>query len=178
MRHGTFLSLSVREERSDDLKAIREINRGAFGRDDEARLVDALRAEGAVIVSLVAEEDGRVVGHILFSMLPITTEAGTLSAAALAPMAVRPDLQRRGIGSALVWRGIEACGERGLSAVVVLGHPGYHPRFGFSPVAGRLRDPFSAGDAFMALELVPDALTVPGTVRYAPAFGMSDTNAR
>ncbi len=89
-------------------------------------------------------------------------------------MAVRPDLQRRGIGSALVRRGIEACGERGLSAIVVLGHPEYYPRFGFSPVAGRLRDPFSAGDAFMALELVPDALTAPGTVRYAPAFGLPE----
>jgi len=113
-----------------------------------------------------------VVGHVLFSALPVTTEAGTLPAAALAPLAVRPDRQRRGVGSALVRRGIGACRERGLGAVVVLGHPGYYPRFGFSPAAGRLRDPFSAGDAFMALELVPGALAAPGVARYAPAFGL------
>jgi putative acetyltransferase len=174
MEHPTSPDLSVREERPDDLGAVCEINRLAFGRDDEARLVDALRAEGSVIVSLVAEENGRVVGHILFSALPITTEAGTLATAALAPMAVRPDRQSRGIGSALVRRGIEVCRERGLSAIVVVGHPDYYPRFGFSPAAGRLHDPFSAGDAFMVLELVPNALAAPGIVRYAPAFGLPE----
>jgi putative acetyltransferase len=169
------LDVSVREERPEDREAVREINRSAFGRGDEARLVEALGAEGSVVVSLVATagEGGPVVGHILFTRLPIATAAGTVEAAALAPMAVRPEVQRRGVGSALVRRGIEACRERGLSAIVVLGHPGYYPRFGFSARAARLlRDPFAAGDAFMALELAPGALAAPGAPRYATAFGL------
>ena len=137
-----------------DLPAIRDVNRLAFGGEDEARLVDALRDGVYVKVSLVAEEDGQVVGHILFSDLPIVTPGGTVEALALAPLAVLPSHQRRGIGSMLVGEGLRACRDAGHRIVVVLGHPEFYPRFGFSAkLAERLRSPFS-GPAFMA-ELVP-----------------------
>lgn len=106
----------IREETPQDYAAIREINRLAFAGDYEAGLIDRLRAEGLVIASLVAIEDGCPVGHILFSILPIETAAGPLNAAALAPMAVLPDKQRRGIGSALVHRGLDVCRERGYAS--------------------------------------------------------------
>src|ERR1035441_10146144 len=98
----------------------------------EAQLVDRLRSDGAVIVSLVAVEDCDIVGHILFSDLLIETDQAVLHAVSLAPMAVAPKFQRRGIGSALVRHGLAVCLERGKSVVVVLGHPEYYPRFGFS----------------------------------------------
>jgi putative acetyltransferase len=163
--------LSIREENADDYAAVRDLNRAAFEGDGEARLVDDLRNEGAVVLALVAVEDDRIVGHIMFSGLAIDTEAGILRAVSLAPMAVAPQSQRRGIGSALVQRGLELCRERGNSIVVVLGHPEYYPRFGFSPeLAKDLHGPYS-GEAWMALELVPAALyAVKGTVRYAKAF--------
>src|SRR5215203_5315791 len=95
------MSLVVRPESPEDRDAIRTANRLAFGQDDEATLVDALRDGGHARVSLVAEADGEVVGHILFSDLPIVTPVGTVGALSLAPMAVLPAQQRRGIGSML-----------------------------------------------------------------------------
>jgi putative acetyltransferase len=167
-------NVRVRAETPEDLEAIREVNRRAFGREEEARLVDALRDGGYSRLSLVAEEGGRVVGHVLFSDLPILTpQASTLHALALAPVAVLPDRQRQGIGSRLVREGLRACAEAGHRVVVVLGHPAYYPRFGFSAqLAERLKAPFS-GPAFMALELVPGALeNVTGEVHYPPPFGL------
>jgi putative acetyltransferase len=167
------MNVQVRAEQPRDLEGIREVNRLAFGQEDEARLVDTLRAGGYVKLSLVAVEGERVVGHILFSDLPILTPQGTLSSLALAPMAVLPARQRQGIGSRLVREGLRACAEAGHRIVVVLGHPDYYPRFGFSArLAERLQAPFS-GAAFMALELVPGALAnVTGEVRYPPPFGL------
>ena len=166
--------MRLREEAPADYDAIREVNRLAFGGEDEARLVDQLREDGEVIASLVAVDEEQVVGHILFSELPIETDRGVRRGTALAPMAVRPGRQRGGIGSALVRRGLELCRERGVEIVVVVGHPEYYPRFGFSAeLAKRLKAPFS-GEAFMALELAPGALAegVTGTVRYAKAFAL------
>ena len=167
------MSNIIRSEATADHDAIRHVNRLAFGQDDEARLVDALREGGFVRVSLVAEQAGRVVGHILFSDLPIIREDGTVAALALAPMAVLPDFQRHGIGSALVQSGLEACRQQGHRVVVVLGHAHFYPRFGFSPkLAANLDSPFSGGDSFMAVELVPGALDgVVGRVQYPPPFG-------
>jgi putative acetyltransferase len=148
------------------------VNRLAFdGREDEARLVEGLRQGGYARVSLVEEVAGRVVGHILFSDLPIVTPCGTVSTLALAPMAVVPELQRRGIGSALVRAGLEHARRARHRIVVVLGHPPFYPRFGFSASLARaLVAPYS-GDAFMAVELVPGALTgVRGRVEYPPPF--------
>jgi putative acetyltransferase len=165
------MSLVIRPETTADRTSIREVNIPAFGREDEARLVEALRDGGHSLASLVAEEGGQVVGQILFSELPIATEEGTVEALSLAPMAVLPSRQRLGIGSLLVREGLRACRESGHRIVVVLGHPECYPRFGFSAKMGvRLRSPFS-GPAFMALELVPGALDgVEGEVRYTPPF--------
>lgn len=167
------MAIIVRPERDSDQAAVRDVNRLAFGQEDEARLVDALREGGYARVSLVAEEEGRIVGHILFSDLPILVPGGAVEAISLAPMAVLPDEQRKGIGSLLVREGLRVCRESRHRIVVVLGHPEYYPRFGFSAnMAARLRSPFS-GPAFMALELVPGSLEdVEGEVRYPPPFGL------
>ena len=167
------MSVLIRTETAADQEAIWHVNRLAFDQDDEASLVDALREGGFVRVSLVAEQAGRVVGHILFSDLPIITGAGTVPALALAPMAVLPELQNQGIGSALVQRGLEACRQQGHRVVVVLGHAHFYPRFGFLPaLAAHLESPFSGKDYFMAVELVPGALDgVAGRVQYPPPFG-------
>ena len=163
----------IRPEATADHDAIRHVNRLAFGKDAEARLVDALRDGGYVRASLVAEKDAQIVGHILFSDLPIITEAGAVPALALAPMAVLPGFQRQGIGSALVRRGLDECRRQGHRIVVVVGHPHFYPRFGFSSkLASALTSPFGGGDSWMALELVPGALDgVTGRVQYPPPFG-------
>jgi putative acetyltransferase len=166
-------SVSIRPESRDDINHIRTVHRLAFGGHDEARLVDALRAEGYSRVSLVADSEGRVVGHVLFSDLPIVTPERTIPSLSLAPLAVIPEHQRQGIGSSLVGEGLRICAKQGHRIVIVLGHPAFYPRFGFSArLAERLRAPFS-GESFMALELVPGALVgVDGEVQYPPPFDM------
>lgn len=166
--------MNIRPEVTSDHEAIRHVNRLAFGRDDEARLVDALRDGGFFRLSLVAERGGQIVGHILFSDLPILAEANTLPALALAPMAVWPEFQNQGVGSALVRRGLDECRQQGHKIAIVLGHRHFYPRFGFSPkLAARLESPFAGNDAFMALELIPGALEgVVGRVQYPPPFGV------
>ena len=165
------MSPAIRPETPADHAPIRAVNRLAFGREDEARLVDALRDGGFARVSLVAEEDGQLVGHILFGDLPIATAGGMVPALALAPMAVIPSHQRRGIGSMLVREGLRASRSAGHRIAVVLGHPEFYPRFGFSAkLAVSLAGPFS-GPAWMALELVPGAVAgVTGRVVYPPPF--------
>jgi len=161
----------IRDETGADHGDIRVLNRVAFGGDYEAGLVDRLRTEELVRVSLVAVEAGEIVGHILFSALSVTMDGGSVRAAALAPMAVAPGRQRQGIGSALVRAGLDAVTAHRFEAVFVLGHPAYYPRFGFSAAAARkLASPY-AGDAFMALELIPGALRgTAGSVTYPDAF--------
>jgi putative acetyltransferase len=164
---------TIRHETPADHEAIRHVNRLAFGQDDEARIVDSLRSGGYARVSLVAEVNSVVVGHILFSDLLILTDGGTVPALSLAPMAVLPEFQKQGIGSALVQKGLEACRNQGHRIVVVLGHSHFYPRFGFSAkLAVPLSSPFSGRDSWMALELVPGALEgSSGWVRYPPPFG-------
>jgi putative acetyltransferase len=165
--------VAIRAEAPDDLDTVRHVNQLAFGQEDESGLVDTLRDGGYCRASLVAEVEGRVVGYILFSDLPILTTTGTVPALALAPMAVLPDFQHLGVGSELVRRGLDVCREQGHKIVVVLGHPAFYPRFGFSPApAARLTSPFSGKESFMALALVPGALDdVAGRVEYPPPFG-------
>jgi putative acetyltransferase len=124
-------------------------------------------------LSLVAEQAGQVVGHILFSDLPIITESGTVPTLALAPMAVLPAFQNQGIGSALVRHALGECRQQGHKIVVVLGHPQFYPRFGRSAkLAVPLASPFSSRESFMAVELVAGALDgVKGRVQYPPPFG-------
>jgi putative acetyltransferase len=163
----------VRREGADDISSVRVVNEAAFGRAEEADLVDRLRNEGAVLASFVAEQNGRVVGHILFSRTLIETADESVPSVALAPMAVSPSHQRRGIGTQLVRFGVQWLLTRGERSVLVLGHPHFYQQFGFSTDRARtLTTPFPP-DAFMALELVAGALDgLRGTVRYPAAFGL------
>ena len=147
----------------------------AFGQEDEARLVDALRGSGAFIpeLSLVAVDGAAIVGHVLFTRIAIREEGSSHPGLALAPVAVAPSHQRRGIGSALIRRGLEVARELGHGVVIVVGHASYYPRFGFVPAVPRgIRAPFPVDDAsFMALALRPGALEgIRGTVEYAAPF--------
>jgi putative acetyltransferase len=161
--------IAVRFEQPGDADGVRETNELAFGETLEARLVDTLRGCDGYL-SLVATIDNRVVGHILFT--PVTIEpAVNRRIAGLAPMAVRPERQRSGIGSQLIRAGLEACRRNGYEAVVVLGHPEYYPRFGFVPAHtfGLTCEFPSPPEAFMAVELEAGALNgVGGVVHYRP----------
>jgi putative acetyltransferase len=161
----------VREETRGDHAAIRTLKLQAFGGAHEAGLINRLRADELAAVSLVAVDEGGIVGHIMFSTLGVTMDGWMVRSAALAPMAVAPARQRQGIGSALVRRGLEAMIEQGFEAVFVLGHPAYYPRFGFSAALARRLTSAYTGDAFMALELSADALSGDvGYVTYPDAF--------
>lgn len=171
----TSNDMVIRPEAPADAWAVRRVNVDAFEGPDEAAIVERLHMEGLVLVSLVAVAGGIVVGHILFSRLPVLVSGRSVDAVALAPMAVQPASQRRGIGSALVRAGVKRCRELDERLVVVVGHPAFYPRFGFSAgLATRLRAPFS-GESFMALELVPGAIEAfdGGHVRYPAAFGLT-----
>lgn len=166
----------IRPERPADRRAVFDVVARAFPTDAEAKLLDRLRDAGAATISLVAERDGRVVGHLLFS--PVRVEGdGTgarFEALGLAPLAVHPDAQRSGAGQALVRAGLAACHAAGHEIVFVVGHPEYYPRFGFVPAApkglhyggGRIFD-----RSFFVAELAPGALAGRrGLVYYHPAF--------
>ncbi|MBI2738015.1 MAG: N-acetyltransferase [Rhodospirillales bacterium] len=165
--------MTIRERTPADDDTIRHLNDTAFGGTDESRLIEDLRTAGLVAVELVAV-DPMVDGHILFSALDVTVRGKPVRALALAPMAVQPHRQRRGIGSALVRAGLQQARERGWQAVVVLGHQDYYPRFGFSAALARpLEAPFS-GASFMAIELEPGVLQGgEGRVVYPPPFGIA-----
>jgi putative acetyltransferase len=164
----------IREETTADIEGIRTLLTDAFGGSAEARLVDRLRASNRITLSLVAEEGGRVLGHVLFSPIGIDTGSGEeKSAIALAPLAVHPAFQRLGIGSALSSAGIARLRDAGHERVLVLGDPAYYPRFGFQPAARyEVRCPFPAPEeAFMALELQPGAFSnCAGMAVYGPEF--------
>ena len=163
----------IRPELPTDRAAIWNVNHLAFGSDAEANLVDALRDGGFLAVSLVAEIDGSAVGHILFSRLKISGRAEILESLSLAPMAVLPEFQRQLIGTQLLTQGLATCRAMGHKTVLVLGHPEFYTKFGFSAELARpLESPFGGGEAWMALELEPDALNdVVGTVEFSPPFG-------
>jgi putative acetyltransferase len=164
--------MRIRPEVDADRAAVRAVNMAAFETPVEADLVEALHREDLSLVSLVAEVDGKVVGHILFSPVSLT-ESPDRNLMGLAPMAVVPEYQRKGIGAALVREGLARCKDLGCCAVVVVGHPEYYPRFGFVP-AGRyaLRCEYDVpADVFMVAELEAGALNGAfGLVRYHDAF--------
>jgi putative acetyltransferase len=164
--------MRIREEKEADKVAIRALNIAAFGTPAESGLVEALREQARPVISIVAEEGAAIVGHIMFSpvALPGYPELRIMG---LAPMAVLPEQQRKGIGSVLVRTGLERCRRLGFGAVVVLGHPEYYPRFGFSPAArfGLGCDYRVPEEAFMAMELQPGYLhDAAGTINYHAAF--------
>lgn len=164
--------VTIRERLSTDDEAIRHLNEAAFAGSYESQLIGDLRAAGLAMIELVAIEQSAITGHVLFSQLAVAVGDRQIRALSLAPMSVQPDRQREGIGSALVRAALQRAQRQGWAAIIVLGHPGYYPRFGFSAALARpLTSPFS-GDAFMALELVPGALRGgAGRVVYPSAFG-------
>jgi putative acetyltransferase len=167
-------TVHVRPERPGDEEAIAQLTNAAFGGPAESRIIQAVRRAGFPAVSLVAVEGVDVVGHILFTHVAIDSAEPATEVMGLGPMAVAPARQRRGIGSELVQEGLRACALAGCSAIVVLGHPQFYPRFGFRPASMYgLRSEYSVPDeVFMALELVPGALNGrTGLVRYLSEFG-------
>jgi putative acetyltransferase len=161
----------IRPAAPSDYAAIRAVTQAAFDQStgDEAGIIEGVRAEDRVLVELVAEVDGEVVGHILFNRMRTDPP---LPVAGLGPLGVAPSHQSTGVGSALSRAGIEACRAAGMAAVVVLGHPPYYPRFGFSAAAAaRIASTFAGRPAFMALALTPGALEHPIRVDYPAAFG-------
>jgi putative acetyltransferase len=170
-------SILMRAERAEDRAWVRRVNELAFGRQNEADLVDALREKAGPYISIVAIVDDEVVGHIFFSPVSIESiESGDDSFAAmgLAPMAVLPAHQGQGIGSQLVREGLRESQRLGYDIVVVLGHPNYYRRFGFVPAGLKgLRSEYDVADGvFMVAELIPGALEGRrGLVKYHSEFG-------
>jgi len=165
--------LTIRREAPEDTDAIRHVNEQAFGRANEAGLVDQLRNHGVLTISLVAVRDGKIIGHIAFSPVAVESGHSSFGAITLAPIAVLPTHQRQGIGSQLVRAGLEECHQLGHEIVVVLGHPDYYPRFGFAPGKPRgIGCEFEAPDeAWMVLELREGALAGrAGIVKFQPEF--------
>ena len=168
------LMITIRPESLTEYADIFEVDRLAFGQDNEAKLVENIRQlpNFNSDLSLVAIASDRLVGHILFSEITIASPQGDITALALAPLAVLPQLQNRGIGSQLVREGLKQC-QLGYKVVMVLGHPHFYTRFGFAPAVNKgLRSPFPVPDeAFMVLELIPGALTgTSGMVKYSSPF--------
>lgn len=164
----------VRPEEPADIEMVFTVNELAFGRQDEARLVDLLRPTHNTLLSLVAVKHPRVIGHCLFTPVEIRRERAVVAhGAALGPVAVHPEFQRKGIGSALIRQGMEELKAMGHAFVVVLGHSGYYPRFGFeiSQQYGIRCKWNTPPEVFMVHELTPGALkTASGVVHYAPEF--------
>jgi len=164
--------IEIRCETPDDYADIRRVNTLAFERDNEATLVDRPRAVQPHI-SLVAVEDGQVIGHIFFSPMSVESGDGAFTALGLAPMAVLPESQNQGTGLQLVKRGLEECRVLNYNVVFVLGRPHYYPRFGFSPAKAKgVSCEYPVPDeVFMIVELQFDALCGrTGVVKYRPEF--------
>jgi putative acetyltransferase len=162
----------IRAEQDCDWPAVYALNAAAFETSAEADLVDRLRVETKTIISLVADDVGQIVGHIMFSPVSLTGHPG-LRIMGLAPMAVATPRQRSGIGTLLVRAGLDRCLRMSAGAAVVLGHPDYYPRFGFVPAVNfAIRCEFEVPDeAFMVMELQPGYLRgAKGTVKYLAAF--------
>ncbi|RCJ21929.1 GCN5 family acetyltransferase [Nostoc minutum NIES-26] len=163
----------IRSETIADVAAIAEVNQLAFGRQNEAYLVEQIRQSDRFIpsLSLVAEVDGKVVGHILFSYVDLVGEQ-QLQVLALAPMAVHPTVQRQGIGTQLVETGLAIADTMQESLIIVLGHPAFYTRFGFKPsIHYDIEPPFSVPEeAFMSKPLKHHQTTYRGIVAYPPAF--------
>jgi putative acetyltransferase len=169
--------MNIRKETEGDYSAVRKVNESAFETNEEADLVDSLRKNPNYIpeLSLVAEDNGEIIGHILFTPLNIINSEVDNKLLALAPMAILPKYQKKGIGSALIKAGFEKAQELGYTAVVVLGHPDYYPRFGFIPAEQfDIHPPLEEWkEAFFAKELEKGSLkNVSGTVSYLPEFGI------
>jgi putative acetyltransferase len=168
-----MLVIEVRAENSDDIPAINRINELAFGRPNEAALVDRLRQAADPYISLVATDSGQAVGHIFFSPVWIESQDALSTGMGLGPLAVLPEHQNRGVGSLLVREGLRECQHIGRELIVVVGHAAYYPRFGFVQADQKgLRCEYPVRpEVFMVAELKPSALMgVHGLVKYRPEF--------
>lgn len=161
------MSFWIRPSRPEDLDEIVALNELAFGGKAEGDIVRKLAASGDRVLSLVASDDNRIVGHIEFFRIKVD---GAPVAVGLGPMSVHPDLQKTGIGSGLIQMGLMAVEGAGERLVFVLGHKDYYPRFGFSAEAAGPFDAEWSGEAFMALVL-SDAAPASGRLTYPAAFG-------
>jgi putative acetyltransferase len=162
----------IRPERPADIARIRIVNLRAFETSVEADIVEALRDHVQPLVSLVAEDGEGIVGHVLFSPVSLSNHHA-LRIMGLGPMAVVPERQRQGVGTALVDAGLEQCRRLGVDALVVLGHADYYPRFGFTRASHfGIRCEFDVPDAyFMVRELNEGSLAgTSGTIHYHPVF--------
>ena len=165
--------LIIRPETPEDADSIGYVNEQAFGQESESELIEKLRNRGVLTISLVALQDGETVGHIAFSPVVIESGLSSFEAIALAPMAVLPAYQRKGIGGQLARAGLEECRRLGHEIVVLVGHPDYYPRFGFVPARPKdIECEFEVPEeAWMILELREGALAGKrGTVRFQPEF--------
>ena len=163
----------VRSETAEDYPAVRQVNELAFGRPNEAVLVDKLRAVAEPQISLVAVKDGQVVGHIFFSPVSIEISDSASLVLGLGPLAILPEYQQQGLGSQLVREGLKECQRIGCNVVVLIGHPEYYPRFGFVPAKQKeLACEYPVPDeVFMLAELKPEAINGRrGLVKYRPEF--------
>ena len=172
-----MLAITVRSETAADQSAVFDVNTAAFEREKEARLVNALRASDAFVpeLSLVAEKDGAIVGYILFTQMEFTNNSNHRGLA-IGPVSVAPNMQRLGIGAALIKIGIEKARKLGFDSVILLGHPDYYPRFGFLPASNwNITTPYNAPHATFALELKQGALDrAQGEARYAKEFALNE----
>jgi len=162
----------IRTEEEKDWAAVHDLNSSVFETSVEADLVDSLRERARPVISLVAEDDENIVGHIMFSPVYLSDHPDT-KIMGLAPMVVASQHQRKGIGSELVRAGLERCEELGYGAVVVLGHPEYYPRFDFSPSSRfDIQCEYDVPEeVFMVLEMFPGYLRdTSGTIKYHEAF--------
>lgn len=161
--------IEIRPEKPEDIEAIRDLNRRAFGQEQEGKIVDALRANNGVQLSLVAVDDRRVVGHVMYSSLQI----GQIEGSALGPMAVDPEVQQQGIGTRLVEAGNGRLRQNGCPFAVVVGHPEFYPRFGFRPARplGITCEWEVPDDVFMILVFDEAKMSgATGKARYRPEF--------
>jgi putative acetyltransferase len=162
------MKITIRNEEPKDIDQVRAIVCAAFPTEAERKLVDALRANGTAIISLVAVNDAEVLGHIMFS--PVTTAPPTnAKGIGLAPVAVRPDMQSQGIGSQLIREGLRLCRDLDFDYCVVLGNPKYYGRFGFKrAIEAGIRNEYGEDEAFMWVNFTD--CTVTGLAQYAPEF--------
>ena len=169
--------IEICTERQEDSAAIQEVHLKAFGGPTEAKLVRLICERKKALISLVALADDKVVGHILFSRVTIANAPETFNAVGLAPVAVLPEFQGKGIGSQLIRDGLQRCKQAGHDAVVLVGYPSYYSRFGFVRAADfSLQNEYGVHDEFMVLALRDGALKeVNGMVKYLPEFGEVET---
>jgi putative acetyltransferase len=166
--------INIRQERPEDIQTVRQLLTRAFEKnyEGEAELVDRLRDAEKVTFALVAESEGLVVGHVMYSPLILESAPEGFRGLGLAPLAVLPEYQRQGIGGRLLQESLQQCKDIGYDIVVLLGHPSYYPRFGFSKASEHgLKNEYGVDDPFMVMELREGALAqVSGLVEFQPEF--------